>query len=766
MITYGKGTGKLRNWLIGEDEFLMQYQGKAESILYLANGYMGIRSALEEVYPFQTRGMFAAGCFNSCQGETIELPNLADSCEMKIILNGEIFSMLHGKLLNYSRYLNMYTAELRREVLWESPMGKRYQLVFRRCVSRAKRHLYGSRVEITPLDEETLVSVETGINARMTNSGVQHFVDGNKKVLNYKLLYLDQKTTDSGITMYHCSGTRVEHVKEDTRSFGMERRKLHEKRSFRVEKSKSAVYEKLAVLYTSHDLYQMDDEIAQEMVVSAAQNSLEKGYEKLFEESAGSMKKFWDKNDILIKTENEKLQLAIRFAQYHLSAMVPTDNHSSIAAKGLSGEGYKGHVFWDTEIFMLPYFQYTDPKKARNLLEYRVQRIKQAKKNARKKGYKGLMFPWESAITGEEETPLFASMDIMTGKAAHVWAGIKEHHITADIAYAVWLYYLATLDKQFMEKGGNDIIIGSALFWLSRSVFKEEKNRYEILDIIGPDEYTEHIDNNTYTNYMACFVVKKALEILNGCSPEEIQRISESFAEENIREKLVHYLEYLYLPQPREDGVLPQDDTFMTKEIIDVLKYRQDDVKQMILKKYSRKQVNEMQVLKQADTVMLLALMPELFDKEIKEATWNYYEPKTIHDSSLSHAVYSIVASDNQKKEAAYESFLGAIDIDMGPNPYSSNEGIHAAAMGGIWMAVVRGFAGFRMDENGVHITPCLPDEISGVEFGVVVCEKEVRISIDHNRVSLVSSRPDPIKVWVKDRMYELKESLIVCYSF
>lgn len=764
MITYTKGTGDLKNWLIGEDEFQVQFQGKTESILCLANGYMGIRSALEEAYPFQTRGMFAAGCFNSCNGETIELPNLADSCEMKIVLNDEVFSMFQGKLLEYSRYLNMYTAELCRDILWESPEGKHYKLCFRRCISKAEKHIYGIQVQIRPLDEDVKVTVETGINARMTNSGAQHFVDGTKRVLDNRYLYLDQTTTSSKIRVYHACATNIVGGTEDSRSFGMERRKILEKCTFSVKKEETVYFEKLSVLYTDSDYIQVEDDFVQEMTVDTLKRALSEGYEFLYQNSADVMAKFWKKNDVKIYSKDEKLQVAIRFAQYHLNAMVPLDNKSSIAAKGLSGEGYKGHAFWDTEIFMLPYFQYTDSEKAKNLLEYRVNRIEQAKKNAKRKGYKGLMFPWESAVSGEEETPLFASMDIITGKAAHVWAGIKEHHVTADIAYAIWYYYLATGDDRFMRKGGKTIIVGSALFWSSRSAFNKEKNRYEILDIIGPDEYTEHINNNTYTNYMVQFVVKKAIDILKSCSEEELKAFCQEFETDSLCETLEEYLANLYLPLPREDGILPQDDTFMQKEIIDIEKYRQDDVRQMILKYYSRKQVNEMQVLKQADTVMLLSLMPKKFSNEVVAATWEYYEPKTIHDSSLSHAVYSIVASNIGKSEYAYQSFCSAIDIDMGPNPHSSNEGIHAASMGGIWMAVIRGFAGLWHDELGLYLKPCLPDEIQGLEFCVMIRGKEICISIDKENIHLSSNQSETLDIWVKGQKYELEDELVIKY--
>lgn len=728
MLTYSKGQGKEENWLIGEERFSMEHQGKCESIFSLSNGYLGIRSAFEEAYPYQTRGMFAAGCYSSLAGETTELANAADSCEVKLYFGGELFSMVQGNVLSYERYLNLYTGELVRNVLWESPEHKKYQVCFRRCVSMKDVHVYALRLEIRPLENDAEIIAETGINARMANSGVQHFEDGTKRVLEENLMYLEQAMHSGNITLYHCCGTKADSGGYVKQSHGMQRRQISEQSVFRVKKGETGGWEKICVLYTSRDFSAVEEEYIQKMVVLSTEKAREKGYGRILEDSRKVWEEHWKRFDVKVKAEDERLQLAVRFAQFHLMSMMPADSRNSIAAKGLTGEGYKGHIFWDTEVFMLPYFLYTYPEKARQLLEYRVRKAEQAGQNAAQKGYKGFMFPWESCETGREETPLFVSMDIITGRAAHVWAGLKEHHVTADIAYAVWMYYNSTDDRVFMEKEGIKLLVGCALFWISRSRYVKEKERYEICDIIGPDEYTEHIDNNAYTNYLAHFVTGRALEILNTCTEEKKKSIDAYFEEEDVKEKLEEYYRKLYLPKADANHVIPQDDTFMGKKIIDVSEYRNDNIKQMILKSFSREEVNDMQVLKQADTVMLLEMLPDLFGMEEKKATWEYYEPKTIHDSSLSRAVYSIVASDNHEPEKAYENYLEAVNIDMGQNPHSSDEGIHAASMGGIWLAMVRGFLGIQMKDGELHINPCLPETIQEICCTVVVQGQEVRV--------------------------------------
>lgn len=756
MLTYTIGKGKYKNWIIGEREFDVQHQGKGESIFCLGNGYMGIRSAFEEPYPFQVRGLFVGGCFNRNQNETVELPNGADNCELLLTLDGEFFSMDSGEVSDYSRYLNLYTGELVRKLQWKSPKGRRYHLVFRRTVSRTDLHAYGMRVEISSLDADVILQVVSGINARMTNSGVQHFHDGTKKVLERKFLYLDQTTTQSNVTLYHCCGTKVSHA-EEKREFSMQRRRIQETVTAQIKKGEEVCFEKLAVLYTSRELAEQDEQQSRNLIFSHIESLVKEGYETLLEKSAAVFQEYWEHHDVQIKSSVDKIQLALRFAQYHLLAMIPRDSHSSIAAKGLTGEGYKGHVFWDTEVFILPYYLFNLPDKARQLLEYRINRSEQAEENARKKGYQGMMYPWESAETGMEETPLFASMDILTGKAAQVWSGIKEHHITADIAYAVWMYKNATGDRDFMKSGGNFLIVGAAVFWMSRSIYIEEKQRFEIHDIIGPDEYTEHVNNNAYSNYMAYYVAEKAVRILENSTDQLKQKTEEYYGETDLLNKLKNYIRKLYLPEVSEnhDGVIPQDDTFLDKKILDISRYRNDNVKQTILKEYGREQVNDMQVLKQSDVIMLMELIPELFDNEVKIKNWDYYEPKTIHDSSLSRAIYSIVASDCKKADKAYESFLHAIDIDMGMNPCSSDEGIHAASMGGIWLSVVRGFAGVYLQDDCLCINPCLPEAIQEVRFCIIYRQKTIEIRVTKDHIYLKSRDLMEITVKIRNEKYQ-----------
>lgn len=439
--------------------------------------------------------------------EVTELPNAADVTELLIHINGEEFSLDSGKVLEYSRKLNLKDGELSREILWENNKGETYKILLRRFVSLDDLHLIGMRVEITALTAAAEISFKTGINGRQTNSGVQHFHDGDKRVYDNKYMQLIQTTSHSKIDFLINSSLKLYKNKkeEDSElSYSLERRRIYCSLKTVAPKGETIVLEKINNVFTSLDKDSYRDlEEFKRLSLDHIKKRSQSTYFELFAASQKKWADYWDMVEIDLESENDFDELAIRFAQYHLLIMTPFhDDRFSVGAKALTGEGYKGHVFWDTEIFILPYFQYTIPKIARNLLKYRFNIIEGARNKARKFGYAGAMYPWETAFTGEEETPEWAAINILTGKATRVWSALKEHHITADIAYAVWNYYLSTDDEDFMNSYGSEIIFECAEFWFRRLQWNKDKNRYEIKDLIGPDEYTEHIDNNAYTNYM------------------------------------------------------------------------------------------------------------------------------------------------------------------------------------------------------------------------------------------------------------------------
>jgi len=448
---------------------------------------------------------------------------------------------------------------------------------------------------------------------------------------------------------------------------------------------------------------------------------------------SGGANVFDAKGDVEIDTPEMTKALA-----FYKALAAAHDERSSIAAKGLTGEGYKGHIFWDTEIFLLPFHLFTRPQIARNLLRYRWLNLSGAREKARRNGWPGALFPWESAASGQEETPEFAAINIRTGTRQKVASALAEHHIVADIAWAVVAYWQATRDDAFMRNEGLTLLTETATFWMGRAV--EVNGRLEIHDVIGPDEYTEHVNNNAYTNYLAWHNVACARQFMT-----MFGRDDDAFLANATR-----FLTRLWLPEANAEGVLPQDDTFMAKPAIDLSRYKAKAGKQTILLDYSRAEVNEMQILKQADVVMLNYLLPERFTPQQCAANLAFYEPRTIHDSSLSKAIHGIVTARCGDTEGAYVLWRDGVAIDLGDDPRSSDDGIHAAATGAIWSGVIQGFAGVQIVEGELHLAPKLPAHWRKLSFPLRWRNAQMRFCFEHDALTVESSAPVTLTLWGK----------------
>ncbi len=707
-----------------EKEFNLKRINEQESIMTQGNGYMGIRASFEEDYVKTVRGFFIAGIYNKeNEFEVEELANIADIFGMEINLDGENFSLTSGTILKYERTLNFKNGELTREVVWKSDMGSEYYLKFRRFVSLDNLNLVVQQVEIEPLSEKCTLSIKSGINGRVTNSGTQNLIETDKRIIDSKYMIYKQKTTTSNIHIFLSSVLESEHcIKQN---YVSERRKISFEATYEIDKSRKHVITKKSIVNTS-----LDKNFTGKTLEEIEQHNLEllkeaekESYNVLLEKSFVCWNRYYEKAYIEVESENVFDQTAINFALYHLNIMTPShDNRFSIGAKGLTGEGYKGHVFWDTEVFIFPFFLYTNPEIAKNLLIYRYNLLNEAKNKANQNGYSGALYPWESCLTGKEETPEFAAIDIKTGKRNKIYSALKEHHISADIPYAVIKYFEATNDEEFLLNYGIKIMHECSNFWVSRCD-KTEKP-YKILDVIGPDEYTEHIDNNAYTNYLSKYIVEKTIQYIKNYNLKlDIQ-------------KLEDFVGNIYIPQINESGILPQDDTFLLKPIIDISKYKIDNIKQTILKDYRRSDINEMQILKQADVIMLMFLLKDYFTKENFEANWNYYEGKTIHDSSLSMGIHSIVATFFDETEKAYDCFLKACKIDLGEFS-DCKEGIHAASLGAIYLATIFGFAGINIKNNKLKIEPKMPKTWKSLKFNFKFNGCNQQITIKDNNVDI-----------------------------
>lgn len=743
-LNYAKGTEDTKNWLIAETVFDPNHLGKCEAIFCQGNGYLGVRNALEESYIGETRNTFVTGTFNKFDDkEVTELPNFPDVTELGIWIDGKRFSLEYGEILSYERCMNLYTGEVTRHVTWRSVEGKEFAFTFYRFVSLENDHVIGMKCKIEALSDSAQIKLVSGINSRVTNSGSQHFSVGDVRIYDEKYIESVNETTQSHVkaVIYAKNELYADESVHIRKRPVIERRKVEYQYSLELEKGKTVVLDKISGIYTTRDLKYKDMEAgkaAECLQPDSKEDFLswaDKGYDVLFEKSREAWKKFWAEEDIKITSKNEFDQLGIRFALYHLNIMVKKDdNRVGIGAKAMSGEGYKGHSFWDTEVFLFPYYLYTQPKTARTLLEYRYRNLYGARKKAKENGLIGAQYPWESAwIDDGEVTPLFGEVDVVTGEAMPILTGKIELHVTADVAFAVHQYDIVTGDKDFMKKYGYEIIFDTARFWLSKMVWNAAKSRYEILDVIGPDEYKEHVNNNAYTNYLAHYnlkLAKKYLKQLAEEDPSKYEQLRTSLELDRLSADLKEKMDKLYLPQPDEDGIIPQFDDYFALKDLDLTKYKECSVVGTIYHDYNMEQINQFKVSKQGDVVVLLYLLEDLVDRETKLKNYKYYEARTLHDSSLSKCMHGIMANDLGLDQEAYEFYQGSAGIDLGPEMASSNAGIHSASMGGIWQSVVMGFGGVRLIGDELSISPRMPKEWTNLQFQIFWQGQPLRISI------------------------------------
>lgn len=754
MIHYDTEKQQERFWL-KEEKFCPEFELKTESVFAQCNGYMGVRAAHPMTVLEENRGMFLCGAFNRAYEEEVtELVNCPDVTWTGVEIDGEPLHPEGGRLLSCTRKLDLLSGELQISYLFRLKSGIQAEIINRRFASKDDIHLFVQDLQIRCMDGgEHEVKIKTGINGQKTNSGVSHFHRADCRVYERKQMEMRGELADNAVTVLaECSVKKGEVRSAD---FALGRRCIYETAVILTDENGGADIQKIT--YVS----QSEDNMSQEQRKTTVSASAREGYERLFEKHRAAMGAYWSETCLKIDGASEAEEAAVLFAQYHIQGMTPWyTNRSSIAAKGLTGEGYKGHVFWDTELFIFPSLLFTYPDAAKKLLEFRYHGLDGARAKAKSYGFSGAMFPWEAAKSGAEETPLYAALNIHTGKANKVWSGIKEYHVTADIVYAVNQYYEVTGDQEFMDRCGYEIAFEAALFWASCARWDDSHERYGIYDIIGPDEYTEHIDNNAYTNHMAAYCVNKAREYaekIREDRPGVYKRLDRMLGMEERMKIWKEFSEQIYLPVPNEEGIIPQDDTFLSKPVLEnIEKYKKCQVKQAVLSDYSRDEVVGMQVLKQADVVMLLNLFPHMIPEELVRRNVLFYESRTIHDSSLSYCAHAQACASIGAMDLAEEFFEKSLVIDIDDNPYDSRDGIHCASLGGVWNCLVFGFAGISCENGVLYIRPNIPGRWKSLEFKLKISGQTIFFHITNSGASMkrLDGVSHPIRVKTKSGEY------------
>ncbi len=693
-------------WTIEEDSFNPQRLHHQETIFTIGNGYLATRGAFEEGYHTERRATFVHGVFDAARNYNTELVNMPDWLPLSVCLDRERFSLERGTLEKYHRTLDLHDGLLTRTVLWQSPNGRCATMVFERFASLADPHSLYLRCHVIP-EFAGPIEFRAALDGNSDNLGVVHlrWIDQGERD---GVVFLHTRTRQSEIDITYAMRVETHGGHETKHDFWDVDGRPSVCIRLDARPGQEIVFDKQVSVFTSRDL-------PPDQVVSKAVDHSSKAphWQEALELNNAAWAGEWERSDVGIEGDDES-QRAMRFSLFQLLIVAPrTDSRVNIGAKTLSGFGYHGHTFWDTEIFMLPFFTYTAPPVARNLLDYRYTRLDAARAKARANGCEGAQFPWESADTGEEVTPPWYPDPSNRTKLIRIWTGDIEIHISADVAYAVHQYWQVTGDDEWFIDRGAEIILDTAKFYASRAEWNPEKQRYEYNDVIGPDEYHDHVNNNAYTNKMAQWNLQTALDVLEWLRAEAPAKAEELIERLDLTpERMVHWrdvIDKIYFPIT-PSGVIEQFDGYFKLKPIFMAALEPRDMSTQQLFGYEGSQ--ERQTIKQPDVLMLLYLLRDQFDPEIIRINYEFYAPRTDHTygSSLGPAISSIIACWVGKNDEAYEHFKRAEDADLCDVRGNAGDGIHGASAGGAWQAVAFGFAGLRLKPDGWTTHLCWPD--------------------------------------------------------
>jgi beta-phosphoglucomutase len=722
-------------WHVVAEQFAAERQRHMETVFTTGNGYFASRGSLEEGYPEEHALTLAHGLFDDVPIAFTELVNLPNWLDVHIRIDGQPFRLDRGELRGFWRSLDLQNGLLQRHVQWRAPGGAVVNLTFERFISYSELHLGALRVLITPVNRQCEVAVDAGIDGHVANDNLLHW------------RHLDEGYAEDMVWLHsRTRGTRLE-LATAARLQTPDGVDLAARQcpghpglglSRRLEAGQTLQVDKLVAYASSRD--EAPGEKAEDVLPRALLYLQGHDYDALKISHVTAWQQTWQEIDVLIEGDVEA-QRAIRFNLFQLQVAAPRhDDRVSIGAKTLSGLGYRGHVFWDTEIFILPFFSYTQPAIARNLLLYRYHTLPGARRKAAANGYRGAQYAWESATTGDEVTPSYVPS--FTGPGlVRIWTGDIEIHISADVAYAIMQYWRVTGDDAFMRDYGAEMILETARFWADRAEPEEVNGemRCSYRDVIGPDEYHDHVDNNVYTNRLAQWHLETAMALLQWLKdayPEKAAALLDDIGVSG--EELEHWREVaerIVVLYDEESGLFTQFEGFFELAPVDWDAFEERTTSLQVL--LGIEGANQSQVIKQPDVLMMMLLLRDRYDDQrVWEVNWETYEPLTDHEygSSLGPSFHAWAACQMGEAERAYDFFMLAARADLENVRGNAGDGIHAASAGGLWQALAFGFAGLQLTEDGYEIYPCLPAHWQRLAFNFYLRGERQRIDIQQER--------------------------------
>jgi alpha,alpha-trehalose phosphorylase len=755
-------------WALIEADYSNDDLGVTETLFAVGNGYIGMRGNVEEGRETHSHGTFINGfheiwpirhaeeAFGFARvGQTIV--NVPDNKTMKLYVDDEPMLLSVADLDEYQRALDFRDGVLRREIIWRTPGGKRVKVSSKRMVSFTQRHLAIMTLEVTMLDDPAPVVVSSQTLNRQDGKDEYYLrsaamgagVDPRKaeafesRVLEPQVHWSKENRIILG---YRCANSRMTLAVGVDHAISTENG--YNQLIFDDEDSGKVVFRVQAepgrpILITKTVAYHTSRGVPVRELVDRCRRTLDRvlehGAAVEFAAQRQWLDSFWERSDVVVHGQ-PALQQAIRWNLFSVAQATARAEQSGVPAKGVTGSGYGGHYFWDTEIYVLPFLTYTSPQMARSALRFRYNMLDAARQRAADLAQSGALFPWRT-VNGEEASAFYA-------------AGTAQYHIDADIAYALCKYVTASGDQEFMNREGVDVLVETARMWADLGFWREHAagRTFHVHGVTGPDEYTTVVNDNLFTNVMARFNLHQAAKVMNHLKdnlPTAYRRVVERL--EVTTDEIEEWqacAEAMFIPYDPVTGINPQDSHFLDREVWDLARTPQE--KRPLMLHYHPLVIYRFQVLKQADVVLALFLQGDHFSLERKRADFEYYDPITTGDSSLSGVVQSIIAAEVGYRELALRYFHNALFVDLADLHGNTTDGVHVASTGGVWNCLAYGFGGMR-DYNGVvTFDPRLPESWEGLSFQITLRGTRVRVDLTASQITFTVVEGDRAEVAVR----------------
>ncbi len=745
-------------WAIETTQFTGEYVQQAETVFALANGYLGLRGSHEEDHPIGEAGTYLNGFYELrpiIYGETAygfpqvgqTMLNCPDGKIVKLYVDDEPFDVEKAEMETYSRRLDMRRGVLIRDVVWSMPGGKRIHIRSTRFVSFANRHLAAMLFEVTPLGNAANITVWSRLVNRQAlpqassdprlGHGVEtgaiepvgRWSDDNRSVFSFK-------TRRSGLAL----GCGMDHTIETDSPYTVDSQAGEDFASveFKIQaRADEPVRITKFLAYHYSDVRPPEEMLAQS--AWTLDMAMEIGFADLLSAHEQAVADFWERADIVIGGSPESQQI-VRWNLFQLMQASACVDGCGIGARGLTGQAYEGHYFWDTEIYVMAFLIYSIPRVARGILKHRYDMLDRARGRARELGHRGALFPWRT-INGDEASAYYA-------------ASTAQYHINADIMYAMRRYVDVTGDTEFLQQYGAEMLVETARLWVDLGFYSDRRDGQFCIDgVTGPDEYTAIVNNNFFTNLMAQENLRYAAETVIALEEQYPKTYAALIRKTGLTkdepEQWRAAADAMYLPYDDTRGIHPQDDSFLQKEVWDFENTPAD--KYPLLLHYHPLNLYRHQVIKQADMLLALFLLGHRFDLGEKKRNFDYYDPLTTHDSSLSVCVQSAIANEIGYADKALEYFDFAVNMDLSDVGGNVHHGAHIASIGGSWMALVQGFGGLRDSNGEIRFRPRPPKAWSFLQFRLQIGDAMLQVRTDPTETRYVLASGDSVRFYHED---------------